>query len=276
MTGKAIIPVVQQSDNTYKINFLDQELVVKNDTDRVEIEKMIKDHGYYPYRVDSKELEELSSDQKRVDALFHELMLSSVKAWMQLADEKLKDTNIKCYVCPGNDDQFEIDEIIEASNRVTNAEGKVIELNQSRKMISTGYSNCTPWKTFRELDEDQLFDKIKVMISALDDVPNSVFNIHVPPYGSGLDEAPELDENLKPKFAGRSTVPVGSTAVKKIIEEYQPLLSLHGHIHEGRGMKKIGRTLCLNPGSTYEQGILHGVLVELDHKGIKTYSPTSG
>ena len=43
----------------------------------------------------------------------------------------------------------------------------------------------------------------------------------------------------------------GSTAVRASIEKHQPLVGLHGHIHESKGFVTLGRTLCLNPGSEY-------------------------
>jgi hypothetical protein len=98
----------------------------------------------------------------------------------------------------------------------------------------------------------------------------------VPPYKSNLDEAPELDENLRPKMAGQALKPVGSTAVREVIETNQPLLSLHGHIHEGRGVSRIGKTLCINPGSMYEQGTLLGALVRLGKHKIEDYVLTTG
>ena len=52
-------------------------------------------------------------------------------------------------------------------------------------------------------------------------------------------------------------------AVRQLIEEYQPLLALHGHIHESRGEARIGRTLCINSGSEYNSGRIHGVTVKL-------------
>jgi Icc-related predicted phosphoesterase len=103
-----------------------------------------------------------------------------------------------------------------------------------------------------------------------------VFNLHPPPYGSGLDDAPELTEDLRPTHAGRVLIPVGSKAVLHVIEKYQPLLGLHGHIHEGKGTWKYKRTLCLNPGSMYEQGILHGAVVDLKPKKVGTYILTTG
>jgi hypothetical protein len=143
-------------------------------------------------------------------------------------------------------------------------------------MISSGWSNITPWHTFREEEEDKLRLRYEAMISQLKDVKNSVFNFHVPPYGSTLDEAPELTADLRPKYGGRSIIPVGSRAGRAVIEAYQPLLGLFGHIHEARGTTRIGRTLCVNPGSMYEQGRLYGVLIKLAKNKIKNYALTTG
>ena len=64
---------------------------------------------------------------------------------------------------------------------------------------------------------------------------------------------------------------VGSIAVRAAIEKYQPLLGLHGHIHESRSAQKIGRTLCINPGSEYGEGVLRGILLELSSKGLEDH-----
>jgi hypothetical protein len=143
-------------------------------------------------------------------------------------------------------------------------------------MISTGYGNITPWKCARDIAEEELAKKIDEMASQVRSIENSVFNLHAPPYDTRLDDAPELDKELRPTYSASKLVPVGSTAVRAAIEKYQPLLGLHGHIHESKGNCKIGRTLCLNPGSLYTDGILQGFLIEIDKKGIKRFSPTSG
>jgi Icc-related predicted phosphoesterase len=143
-------------------------------------------------------------------------------------------------------------------------------------MISSGWSNLTPWQTYREENEDQLAVRYEAMTGKLKHPKNAVFNIHVPPYASNLDEAPELDENLRPKYAGNALKPVGSTALRTAIEKHQPLLGLHGHIHEGRGSSRIGRTLCINPGSMYEQGTLLGALIKLGKDKIENYVLTQG
>ncbi len=66
-------------------------------------------------------------------------------------------------------------------------------------------------------------------------------------------------------------VSVGAVAVRNAIEKYKPLLGLHGHIHESKASEHLGRTLILNPGSEYGEGILRGVLVDLDDKKIQSH-----
>jgi Icc-related predicted phosphoesterase len=204
-------------------------------------------------------------------------MLALLERWMALADERLDGTELRCYVCPGNDDSPETDEVLRRSRRVEVAEGRAVDLGDGFSMLSTGWSNITPWQTYRELPEPELAAKIEAMIPSDAEMRRTVFNFHCPPYASGLDDAPEVDEDLNVKDAGRSLIPVGSTAVREAILKHQPLLSLHGHIHEGKGVTRLGKTLSINAGSMYEQGVLQGVLVELDRKkGIKTYTLTTG
>jgi Icc-related predicted phosphoesterase len=192
-------------------------------------------------------------------------MLGNVERWMALADERLEGKGIRCIVSPANDDMFEIDPIIAAAKNVELGEANTIGLD-GWSLVSTGWANPTPWKTFRELPEDELRARIDGLVEKVDDPKRSIFNFHAPPYGSNLDSAPQLDEELKYVAGGQALVPVGSKAVRDAITAYGPALSLHGHIHEGRGAVKIGRTLAVNPGSTYEDGVLQAAIVDLDSK----------
>jgi len=196
---------------------------------------------------------------------------------MQLAEERLKGVNVKIYMMPGNDDLPDVASVIEKSPLVVNPEGKVVELDKGQEMISTGFSNPTPWKTPRELSEEELGNKIEEMASNVKNIENCLFNFHVPPYDSNLDSAPLLDEKLTPitGASGVVMVSVGSTAVRQAIEKYQPLMGLHGHIHESANAIKIGRTVCVNPGSYYQQGILRGYVIHLDN-GLKNYYYVEG
>lgn len=277
MTGKALVPITQLPDGTYKATLLQQEFRLKNEDEAREMERRVGSRGYYPFRVTPEQLAEFQADPARVDVFFRDQMLGVIEKWMALADERLDGTDIRCYVCPGNDDAPETDEVIRRSRRVTLAEGRAVELGDGFSMLSTGWSNVTPWRTFRELPEPELAAKIEAMIPPDANMRRTVFNFHCPPYGSNLDEAPEVDEDLNVKEAGRALVPVGSTAVRDAILKHQPVLSLHGHIHEGKGTARLGKTLCINAGSLYEQGVLQGAVVDLDpRKGIKSYALTTG
>jgi Icc-related predicted phosphoesterase len=222
------------------------------------------------------EISELEKSPERVNQIFKQEVLKVVQQWMDLADKKLEGTDLKVYCSPGNDDMEEVDELIHCSQRVVLVEGQVTALDSHHEMIASGWSNRTPWDTHREEDEDQLKARYEAMISQLKDPHNAIFDIHVPPYKSGLDEAPELDKDLRPVLAGQSLQPVGSTALREAIQKSQPLLGLHGHIHEGRGAARIGKTLCINPGSMYEQGTLLGTLVKLGQNKIESYVLTTG
>lgn len=276
MTGKAIIPIIAQGNDKWKVTLLEQETILEG---KEAVDKMyatIQNRGYYPHLTDPDEVAEISNTPGKSDQLFSQYVLKTVERWMAYAEEKLAGTGIHCYVSPGNDDVFEIDPVIAASKAVELVEGQVIELDEHHEMISTGWSNPTPWDTHREEDEDALLKRIEAMIAQVKRVDNAVFNLHAPPYGSGLDDAPELTKDMRLAYAGRSMIPVGSKAVLNVIEKHQPLLSLHGHIHEAKGTRKYRRTLCVNAGSQYEQGILQGVVVELQPKKIGSYVLTTG
>jgi len=276
MTGKAVVPFIHQGGKNYRVTLLEQAFDTANDEELQEMIKRVRSRGYYPYLTNPDEISELEKDPARVSQIFLQEVLKVVQQWMDLADRKLDGTGLKVYCSPGNDDTEEVDEIVRASRNVLLVEGQVTPLDSVHEMIASGWSNRTPWDTHREEDEDQLKVRYEAMISKLQDPHNAVFNIHVPPYKSGLDEAPELDKDLRPKMAGQSLIPVGSTAVRKAIEEAQPLLGLHGHIHEGRGATRIGKTLCINPGSMYEQGTLLGAIVKLGKNKIENYVLTTG
>ncbi len=276
MTGKAIVPIIHQGGDTYKSILLEQASILRGEDQVQEMEKHIKSRGYYPYRTTPDEIAELDAKPERVDGIFHTEVLKTAEQWLTYADEKLEGTGIRCYVAPGNDDMFELDDVIRTSKHVQLVEGQVIELDGRHEMINSGWSNITPWHTYREEEDDKLRVRYDAMIQQLKDPRNSIFNLHVPPYGSTLDDVPELTEDLTPMLGGRSLVPVGSRAVRDVIMEYQPILGLHGHIHEGKGAIRLRKTLCINPGSMYEQGRLLGAVVTLARNKVKSYILTTG
>jgi uncharacterized protein len=276
MTGKAVVPFVHQSGKNYRVTLLEQPFEITTDDELQDMVKRVRSRGYYPYLTNPDEIAELETHPEKVHQIFLQEVLKVVQQWMDLADKKLEGTGMKVYCSPGNDDMDEVDHIIRGSRHVLLVEGQITQLDDYHEMIASGWSNRTPWDTHREEDEDQLKVRYEAMTRQLKDPRNAIFNVHVPPYKSGLDEAPELDKDLRPVLAGQSLQPVGSTALREAIQKHQPLLGLHGHIHEGRGATRIGKTLCINPGSMYEQGTLLGTIVTLGKNKIENYVLTSG
>lgn len=276
MTGKAIIPIISQGGDHYKVTLAEQETILNGQDEVNKMFATIQNRGYYPYLTNPDEVAEISSIPGRSDELFLKQVVLTVQRWMEYADQKLAGTGIRCLVCPGNDDMFEIDQIIASSKQVETCEGMVVQLDDQHEMVSSGWSNPTPWKTHREESEQDLRQRLEEIIQKAKDPANAVFNFHAPPYGSGLDDAPELTSDMRPAYAGRSLIPVGSHAVLDLVAKYEPLLGLFGHIHEGKGTRKYKKTLCVNPGSMYEQGMLHGAVVELKLKKVGNYILTTG
>ncbi len=276
MTGKAIVPIVHQGGDRYRVVLLEQETELRGNKEVEEMVQRIRSRGYYPYVTTPDEIAELNGNPRRIEQLFISQVLQTMERWLDYADTKLDGTALRCYVAPGNDDMFQLDDLIRSSRHVVLAEGQVVPIDDYHEMISSGWTNVTPWHTFREESEEALHTRLSSMVAQLRDPRNAIFNFHAPPYGSTLDDAPELTKDLKPKRAGNAVVPVGSRAVRDLIEKHQPLLDLCGHIHEARGSVRLGRTLCINPGSAYEQGRLLGAVIQLGRDKVENYVLTTG
>jgi Icc-related predicted phosphoesterase len=277
MTGKALVPIIDDGGGSWHATLLDNRETLDGEDEVKKFEAAVIRRGYYPFRTTPDELAELSNDEPRWHALFESEMLKTVEHWMEMADERLGGTGIRVFVCPGNDDQLEVDEVVANAKTVELGEGRVIDID-GFQLASSGWANRTPWDTYREEDEDVLLERFERMIASVTTDPeHTIFSLHCPPYNTGLDEAPQLTADMSLKDAGRATVPVGSTAVRQVIERYQPALALHGHIHEARGTHRLGKTLCINPGSSYEQGQLLGAVIDIEgKKKVKNFVLTSG
>jgi Icc-related predicted phosphoesterase len=276
--GKGIVPIVARVDGNSDAVFMGRRMVLKKEEDVVALESDIRFNGMYPYRCSAQEFADASAHSDVRDVLFERLMENGVERWLRIGDEKLSRSGVPCYVMPGNDDSWVIDKAFSAEHRVRNCDQQVIDLGDGYSLASSGYSNRTPWDSPRELSEEDLENSLETLVAGVHDQRRSIFNFHVPPYGSELDTAALLDSELRPRKVGGQPVtgPVGSTAVRSVIERHQPLMALHGHIHEAKGAAWIGRTLCLNPGSNYNTGRLDGVLVQLENEQVKDYQFVSG
>lgn len=277
ITGKVMIPIVGGNDGAYRLSLFGKDTVVKKDRLQ-EIQKALLDAGQYSFVTSLKELEEVRADKSKEERVFNDAMVSVLKSWIELTEERLKGTSVKCYISPGNDDKFEIDSLLTDSGHLVNPENRVVELEGGFEMITLGYANPTPWKSPREVSEVRLGQMIESLASTVKRMDSGIFNLHVPPIDTELDLAPAVSPDFEyvKEGLGIRFIHVGSSAVRTSLERHAPMLGLHGHIHESKGFVRLGRTLCLNPGSEYADGILRGAIVNLEGGKVKEFLLTSG
>ncbi|MFX1416829.1 MAG: phosphoesterase [Promethearchaeota archaeon] len=265
LTGKAIMPIIQEKEGRWYAQPHGSKKTFKKQKDLDKFIKFTEDEGYYPKILTPDELEELRNTPGEITKLFQSLMVERIQKWMDMANERIPE-DVMVVVNPGNDDDYSIDEVIKNDPRVIYPLEKVVDVH-GYPMISLEWVNSTPWDTHRECPDEELLEKLEAEFARLetDDYSNVLCNFHDPPYNSGLDVAPQLTEDHRVAKAGAHElmVPVGSKSVREVIEKYQPLLGMHGHIHESVGYRRIGRTLCVNPGSEYREGILKGFLITI-------------
>src|SRR3989475_7561778 len=274
MRGKAMIPIVEENGH-YTVTIASERQVVGGD-EGGEKDTQSRRKGYYPVHVTPARLQELDQDADVRKATFQQIMLDGVRRWMNMAAEKLRGSGVRIFVCPGNDDEMEVDDVVRESDMVELGEGRMVEID-GFTMISTGWSNHTPWNTHREETEEKLGERIEAMARQVSDQSRAIFNLHCPPFRSGLDAAPAIDADLKLLHGRHALRPVGPTAVDAAIEKHPPLLQPHGQLHESEGAVKVRKTLSINPGSAYEEGMLMAAIINLDaKKGIKSYQLVNG
>jgi len=278
ITGKTVTPVLNEG-NHWLAEYVGTKQEAHTEEQLAELERRIRDIGSYPYRTTAAEWETLRQNAQKMDEIFTDLMTNSLRRWIQIAEERLKPIGVKIIINIGNDDLPIVGETLKSSGYVIYPNEQVISLDDKHEMPSVGYSNKTPWDCPGDISEEELLSKLEKTTEKLVRPENSLFNFHCPPYDTQIDLAPRLDNDLKPVLTpgGEPEMAhVGSTSVRQVIEKFQPLAGLHGHIHEARGFSQVGKTICFNPGSEYTTGVLRGLVVNLSDKKIDNYVFTEG
>ena len=272
LTGKFIVPALKQDDGTARFRFRDETVTARTEAERMVEESKAASVGNYVHYCTAEEYDEIKNKPSALDELFKELVSERLRNWMKFAEEKLRGKVNTVIMMPGNDDEAYIDDLLAESDWIVNPEGKVLTL-LGNEVLATGLANMTPWKCPRDVEEDVLEKHLASLSSQVKDWKHAIVLTHCPPYDTKLDKAPKLDEKFNVVYSGGYPVmiPVGSTSVRKLIEEYQPLLGLHGHIHEGKGIDHIARTTIINSGSEYYKGLLSAALVNLEDDRVKGY-----
>lgn len=281
--GKMAIPIIREGPGSFRATLQGTVHHIEGDEALKALQDRIGFLGFYSKVMDEEEYRALAADPSAVDHVFHDLARQRLAAWIQLAEERLAGTGIKAYVTGGNDDYADVLAVLKDApgGSLVDCEGKAIQLDDHHAMISIGLSTPTPWRTPREVSEEELWTEIEKMAVQVPDLSQAVFNFHDPPIDSTLDRCPMLDWDADPPApifkAGQMVMHgAGSKSVRRAIETYHPMLSLHGHIHESAAVVKIGRTVAVNPGSEYGEGILRGFLANLTEGGVEGYQLTSG
>jgi len=268
ITGKFIVPIVAQPGGYSTAKFLGVTRRIETAEEMASIKIRIADTGQYFQEMTPDEEAWYAGDQGRIDELFHRLVLERVEEWLAEADAKLRGTGVRCMVSGANDDFFEVDDALRKSEVIEDPNGRVIELAHGYEILGMGYGNPTPWPCPRDIPEDELAARIDRVAAQVANPGKAIFSLHVPPLGTGIDMAPRLDAELRMVMTagGPEMIPVGSTATRDAILKYRPMVGLHGHIHESKGIKKLNGIPIANPGSEYAEGILDGLLVEIHPK----------
>ena len=281
--GKLAIPIIRERNGGFRATLQGRtEHYESQDQLKTLLEK-IGVLGFYSKVMDEDEFRTMQADPQAVDDLFHTLAKERLLAWVQLAQERLAGTGIRCYITGGNDDYTDVLAVLprDGDGAVRACEGEVLPIDDHHTMASLGISTPTPWHTPREVTEDELAEVIEKLVAPIPDVSKSIFNFHDPPNDSTLDTCPMLDWTTDPPTpivkAGQVVMHgAGSRSVRLAVETHQPLMALHGHIHESPGVIRIGRTVCVNPGSEYGEGVLRGFLATLGEGKVEGYQLTSG
>ncbi len=281
LTAKTITPIIQQKDGRFRTQLSGQVRENLTEAELQPIETGIADSGPYPLRLTEEEYEALHADPKRVDALFTDLMVRQIHRWMQLAEDHLAPLGIPMYWIGGNDDKQEALDQVVSTPHVHYIDEKVMRFDEDHEILGFGWTNPSPWHTPRELEEDQIQKRLDPLLSKVEDPAHCIYLTHAPPYETGLDIAPKLDTSTDPprpmtQGGQEILIPVGSTTLREAILETQPVLGLHGHIHETKNAAKLKKSVCVDPGSEYFSGTLRGVLINLERDRVLSYQFTSG
>ena len=281
LTAKTIAPIVQQKDGRYSTRLAGQSRENLSAEEIAPIEKAIADSGQYPVRLTEEEYHGLRTDADKIDQLFIGCMIEQLQRWTRMAETHLAPLGIPLYWIAGNDDKPEALAKVQSTQHVHYVDEIVTRFDEDHEILGFGWTNPSPWKTPRELPEEALGKRLEPLLDRVENPARCIYLIHAPPYGTGLDIAPKLDTSTDPprpvtEGGQQVLIPVGSTTFRTAILETQPLLGLHGHIHETKNAAKLKRTVCVDPGSEYSAGTLRGAIVNLERDRVLSYQFTTG
>src|SRR3954471_5939486 len=160
LTGKALVPILRAGDGSYGARVVGEQRIARTAEELDQMQQAISSNGMYPLIVDEDEARRLGEDPARREEAFEKALLDELRLWVELADERLSGTDTRVYVIPGNDDPWAIDEVLAGGSAVVPCDER-LEMVGPHEMVSLGYSNRTPWETPRELDEEEIYVRLR-------------------------------------------------------------------------------------------------------------------
>jgi Icc-related predicted phosphoesterase len=277
LTGKAIVPIIHRNGH-HEGYLFGNRVETSTDAELAAFQQRIENVGFYDHVCEADEAKALDADPDRLHELFVEKMNARLERWLEFASEYLAPLGIPLWVIPGNDDDLSVDPILNAAQYARNVDKQVVELDEHHELVSLGDTSMTPWECPRDYPEEHMVTAVRDLVEKIRNPAGAIFNFHCPPFNTKIDQAPALSKDLEIEFEAGQVImtSAGSPAIRRAVEEVQPLLSLHGHIHEARGIQRLGRTVALNPGSEYAEGIMKAAIVNLEPTRVKGYMLISG
>ncbi len=157
--------------------------------------------------------------------------------------DTLKSLNQNLLAVPGNCDQSEVTEVLKHEG--INLHGEVKTFN-NLCFFGIGGSGFTPFNTPQEYSDEE----IELLLGNFREAGRiQIFVSHAPPFDTKVDRT----------VMG---IHVGGKHIRSFIEKHQPVLCICGHIHEARGIDRIGNTLIVNPGPFPK----HYALIDISEK----------
>lgn len=283
LMGKALVPIVRADKQLWDVHDPDGKQQVTSEEDLLEVKRRLLTLGYYWWTGEKEEYEEIRASEERIEDLFNQVARRRLEDWLQLAEDRLSGTSVRMYLCGGNDDTEQFLRVLDdaQSEHVIACDNRVVPLDERHEMVTLGLSTPTPWNTPRERPDSVIREELERLMGEVSDPARCVLNVHVPPIDSTLDRCIKLDTSTwppAPVFERGQPVYIGagSEAVTEVINKYQPMLGLHGHIHESRGTISLKGTPAFNAGSEYAEGILRGLIIAIRDSKVSGYQFTSG
>ncbi|MGI0156450.1 MAG: metallophosphoesterase family protein, partial [Thermoplasmata archaeon] len=195
IAAKTLTPIFEENGG-WGVSVEGEKRTVSSLPDLERLEESLRDAATVPFRTNRREWEEMMAAPGKLDEVFERRTLEDLGRWLSWARGRIGTSPTRLCLGLGNDDLTSMEQVIAADEYAELTDREVLRLDDRHELLTLPYSNPTPWKTHRELTEEAIRGHLDAAAAKLERPESAVFNIHVPPYGTPLDLAPRLDDNL--------------------------------------------------------------------------------